>query len=146
MAMGGHRRAPAGVAVTLAAVALITVGSGASSASSTPGAGFKRASGATLVSFFRPTGDTLVQKGTGPIRVIVQLRAGARLTKVDVDGVVVTHLLRPGPKGYYGAILSFGRHLHYGFNDAFATATGRDGSRATAHVRFIVAKRDDSLL
>ena len=110
--------------------------------------------GAKLVQFVRPTGDTLVQKGTGPIRVIVQLRGGARLTKVDVDGVVVTRLLRrgPGPGAgsgpgvFYGALLRFSRHLHYGFNDAFVQARGRGGRRGFDHVRFIVAKRDRSLL
>jgi hypothetical protein len=143
MAMGVHGRASAGVAVV---IALIAVGPDASLAGSTPAAGVKRGSGAKLVTFFRPTGDTLVQKGTGPIRVIVHLRPGARLTKVDVDRVDVTRLLTRGPGGYWGAIVNVDRHLHYGFNDAFATATGRDGSRATAHVRFIVAQRDDSLL
>ena len=110
--------------------------------------------GAKLVQFVRPTGDTLVQKGTGPIRVIVQLRGGARLTKVDVDGVAVTRLLRrgPGPGAgsgpgvFYGALLRFSRHLHYGFNDAFVQARGRGGRRGFDHVRFIVAKRDRSLL
>jgi hypothetical protein len=146
MAMDVHGRASSSVAVVVAAAVLITVGPVASSADSTRAASVKSASGQKLVQFFRPTGDTLVQKGTGPIRVVVQLRAGARLTKVDVDGVVVTGLLRPEPGGYYGGVLSFGRHLHYGVNDAFAQATGRNGSRAIAHVRFIVAKRDDSLL
>src|SRR5207302_11075452 len=135
-------RPSAGVAVA----ALIAVGPGASSASSTPTRAVKSAPAVKLVQFFRPTGDTLVQKGTGPIRVIVHLRAGARLTKVDVDGVNVTRLLTRGPQGYWGAIVNVDRHLHYGLNDAFATATGRDGSRATAHVRFIVARRDVSLL
>lgn len=144
--MGVHGRASAGVAVVIAVVALIAVGPGASLAGSNPAAGVKRGSGAKLVTFFRPTGDTLLEKGTGPIRVIVHLRPGARLTKVDVDRVDVTRLLTRGPGGYWGAIVNVDRHLHYGFNDAFATATGRDGSRATAHVRFIVAQRDDSLL
>ena len=65
--------------------------------------------GAKLVQFVRPTGDTLVQKGTGPIRVIVQLRGGARLTKVDVDGVVVTRLFagraRAGCRVWTGGLL-----------------------------------------
>ncbi len=146
MAMGVDRRVSAGVAAAVAAVLLITVGAGASSAGSTAAAGVQSASGAKLVTFVRPTGDTLVQKGTGPIRVIVHLRAGSRLTKVDVDGVDVTSRLRPGPGGDYGALLSFGPHLHYGYNDAFAKATGRDGRVATGHVRFVVARRDDSLL
>ncbi len=141
--MGARRRS--GLAGIVGALALIAVGAGASSAGSSAAA-LQRASRAKLVSFFRPTGDTLVQKGTGPIRVIVHLRPGARLTKVDVDGVDVTRLLTRGPGGYWGAIVNLDRHLHYGFNDAFATATGRDGSSATAHVRFIVAQRDDSLL
>ncbi len=146
MAMGVDRRVAAGVAAAVAVVALVSVGPAASSSGSTPLSGAKSASGAKLVTFVRPTDDTLVQKGTGPIRVIVQLRAGARLTKVDVDGVDVTSRLRPGPGGDYGALLSFGAHLHYGYNDAFAKATGRDGRVATGHVRFIVAQRDDSLL
>jgi hypothetical protein len=78
--------------------------------------------------------------------VIVHVQPGARLTKVNVDGVNITRLLTRGPGGYSGAIVSLERHLHSGFNDAFAEAAARDGSRATAHVRFIVAKRDDSLL
>src|SRR5437870_2455360 len=111
--MGVDRRVPAGVAAAVAAVALISVGSAASSSGSTPLSGAKSASGAKLVTFVRPTDDTLVQKGTGPIRVIVHTRGGARLTKVDVDGVDVTRLLRPGPGGDYGALLRFGPHLHY---------------------------------
>ena len=146
MVMGVHRRASAGVAAAVAAVTLIAVGPGVSLAASTPAAGVRSSSRAKLVTFVRPTGDTLVQAGTGPIRVIVHLRAGARLTKVDVDGVDVTRLLRPGPNGDYRALLRFGPHLHYGYNDAFAKARGPDGTAATGHVRFIVAQRDDSLL
>ena len=146
MVMGVHRRASAGVAAAVAAVTLIAVGPGVSLAASTPAAGVRSSSRAKLVTFVRPTGDTLVQAGTGPIRVIVHLRAGARLTKVDVDGVDVTRLLRPGPNGDYRALLRFGPHLHYGYNDAFAKARGPGGTAATGHVRFIVAQRDDSLL
>jgi hypothetical protein len=141
--MGTRGTASLVVGLLSAAFALFAVGSGASSADSS------RAivgSGTRLVQFVRPTGDTLVGKGTGPIRVIVQLRAGARLTKVDVDGVDVTRFLRRTPGDVYGGLLRFGLHLHYGYNDAFAQAAGRAGGRATAHVRFIVAQRDDRLL
>ena len=99
MAMGVDRRVPAGVAAAVAVVALISVGPAASSSGSTPLSGAKSASGAKLVTFVRPTDDTLVQKGTGPIRVIVHLRAGARLTKVDVDGVDVTQQAAAGAGG-----------------------------------------------
>jgi hypothetical protein len=142
--MGAYRRASAATAGVLA-LALMTIGIGASTRDSAAAASVRRAS-APLVSFVRPTGDTLVQKGTGPIRVIVHLGAGARLTKVDIDGVDVTRLLRPRPGGDYGALLRFSAHLHYGYNDAFAQATGSNGARGSDHVRFIVAQRNDSLL
>ncbi len=142
--MGVRARTSAGV--VFAALAVIAAGPAASSAGATAASGGKPAQTAKLVSFVRPTEDTLIQKGTGPFRVVVHVRDGARLTKVDVDGVDVTRLLRPSPGGNYGALLRFGAHLHYGYNDAIAQAMDGNGHRAISHVRFIVAKRDTSLL
>ena len=110
------------------------------------GAAVASAAGPKLVHFVRPTGNTLIEKGTGAIRVIVQVSHGARLQKVDIDGVDVTRSLRARRRGNYAALLRFSDHLRYGYNDAFVQATGRNGRRAGDHVRFIVARRDDSLL
>ena len=111
------------------------------------GAAVASAAGPKLVQFVRPTGDTLVQKGTGPIRVIVQLRHGARLTEGRCRrGGRHPLAAGEGRGATTRALAPLRRHLHYGYNDAFAQATGRNGSRATDHVRFIVAQRDDSLL
>jgi hypothetical protein len=100
--------------------------------------------GAKLVRFIRPTPDTLIEKGTGSIRVIVRVRSGARLGKVEIDGVDVTGRLRRETGGYYRTLVR-SRDLHYGYNTAIAQAT-RGGRLSSDHVRFIAARRDDRLL
>src|SRR3954452_17180252 len=145
MDMRSHGRALA--RTTLAALlVMLTACAGAWAAGGTPKDIDQGTSKPKLVRFVRPTEDTLLEKGTGAIRFIVHTRDGARPTHADVDGVDVLGLLRRGPRGDYGALLNFDRHLHYGINDAFVQVKGQDGAVATDHTRFIVARRDDSLL
>jgi hypothetical protein len=91
---------------------------------------------ATIV---RPAEDQVVRNGK--VKLVVASKGG-RPAKVDVDGVDVTRRLSKGPKGRYSVKLSLGRGLHYGVNDVFVRARGG----RFEHSRFIVARRDDSLV
>jgi hypothetical protein len=97
------------------------------------------AAGAPATGIVRPAQDQVVRGGK--VKLVVAAKGG-RVTKVDVDGVDVTRMLRRGPKGAYTAQLSLGRGLHYGINHVFV----RRGAGRFQHSRFVVAKRGGSLL
>ena len=144
--MSRHLRLGGRVAIAVSLVVLATAGlasvvAGGAWVPGAQAAGDASAAGSSqLTRIERPRAEQVV--GKGKVRVVLRTRSSLGALRVSVDGRNVERFLHRSKRGYRG-VLRLGRGLRYGVNDLVVATRGR---MDVDHVRFIVARRDRTLL